>query len=131
MSIKNLSIVLVFLTLALTALSAESADPEEIDVGDFINRVVQGEDFSGQQVLLTGVALGDVSSGDRLLNIGTLSTYSSGAYENYVSVYDTTPNIRKGSRVVMLIEVESSSGYELGGKGIVLIEAVYQSCQSC
>lgn len=131
MSIKNLSIVLVFLTLALTALSAESADPEEIDVGDFINRVVQGEDFSGQQVLLTGVALGDVSSGDRLLNIGTLSTYSSGAYENYVSVYDTTQNIRKGSRVVMLIEVESSSGYELGGKGIVLIEAVYQSCQSC
>lgn len=131
MSIKNLSIVLVFLTLALTALSAESADPEKIDVGDFINRVVQGEDFSGQQVLLTGVALGDVSSGDRLLNIGTLSTYSSGAYENYVSVYDTTPNIRKGSRVVMLIEVESSSGYELGGKGIVLIEAVYQSCQSC
>ena len=115
----------------VTGGSVQGAESTELDVGSFISQVTQGEDFSGTEIVLSGIALTNVSGGDKLVNIGTQATYNSGAYENFVSVYDVTSNVRKGSQITVRVKVDSAEGYELGGKNIVLIETNFLSCVSC
>lgn len=131
MNTKSICTMAVFLFVSgiFTPTWVSGADP--MDVSSFIDRVIEGEDYSGQEVVIRGIALGEVSDGDRLVNIGTQATYNSGAYENFVSVYDVATDVREGNQITMRIKIDSTAGYELGGKNFVLIEATYKACTSC
>lgn len=116
----------------LVALSPSvDAAPGEIEVGVLINRVIAGEDFVGEEVTITGIALNDTTANDRLVNIGTKATYDSSTYLNFVSVYDTSASIKKGKRVSMRVKVETASAHNLGQQQIVMIETAFLECVSC
>ena len=86
------------MTLCLLSTQARG-ETEEISVGILIERVIAGEDFSGQEIIVKGIALNETTSGDRLVNLGTMETFRSSAYENYVSIYDVDMVIRKGANI--------------------------------
>jgi len=118
-----------FLTILLSAQA--DAETEQIDVGTLIDRVIAGEDFSNQEIVIIGVALNQTTSGDRLVNVGTRATYQSGAYSNLISVYDTSVKIEQGTNVKILVLVETSMAATLGGKSFVTIETAFRECVSC
>lgn len=107
------------------------AVPDEIEVGAFIDRVIAGEDFADTEITVTGIALNQTTSQDHLVNIGTKETYQSGAYLNFVSVYDTSVTIEKGSHVTLRVSVETASAHNLGDQWAVLIETAFLECLSC
>jgi len=127
---SKISGVLIFILLTALSLPANST-PEEIEVGALIKRVIAGEDFSGKEIVVTGIALNQTTSGDRLVNIGTNETYKSRAYLNFVSVYDTSVTIKEGKYVSVRVQVETSMATKLGGKSTVLIESAFLECLSC
>lgn len=127
---SKISGVLMFMLIAAFSLTA-NATPEEIEVGALIKRVIDGEDFSGKEIIVSGVALNQTTSGDRLVNIGTNETYKSRAYLNFVSVYDTSVTIKEGKYVSVHVQVETSMATKLGGKSTVLIESAFLECLSC
>lgn len=118
------------MTLCLLSTHA-LGETEEISVGVLIERVIAGENFSGREIIVSGVALNKTTSGDRLVNIGTMETFRSSAYENFISVYDVGVVIRKGATVRIRIYVDESSAAILGGKNFVVIETTYRDCVSC
>ncbi len=126
----KLTILRAFLLTILLAVQA-NAETEQIDVGTLIDRVIAGEDFSGQVIILSGVALNQTTSRDRLVAVGTRATYQSGAYSNLISVYDTSVKIEKGTNVKILVLVEISMAATLGGKSFVTIETAFRECISC
>ena len=70
---------------------------------------------------LAGIALNATEGG--LVNLGTRDTYRSGVFENFVSVYDVTRQVRPGSEVRFHVTVESSRAVKLpNGSILVLIE---------
>lgn len=96
----------------------------ELHCGDLIRRVLAGEQFENRQLVLTGVALNDVQGG--LVNVGTPETFRSGWFENFVSVYEVTDQVKAGSSVRMKVRVERSSAITLSrGKSTVLIETAF------
>ena len=107
------------------------AAPDEIEVGVFIDRVIAGEDFVGHEVTITGIALNDTTTNDRLVNIGTKATYESSSYLNFVSVYDTSASVKKGKRVSMRVKVETASAHKSGQQQFVMIETAFLECVSC
>ena len=118
--------------MMLCLLSTQTrGETEEISVGILIERVIAGEDFSGQEIIVKGIALNETTSGDRLINLGTMETFRSSAYENFVSVYDVGVVIRKGAKVRIRIYVDESSAAVLGGKKFVVIETTYRDCVAC
>ena len=127
---STISCILIIILFAVLSLPANSA-PEEIKVGALIERVIDGEDFSGKEIIVSGVALNQTTSGDRLVNIGTDETFRSGAYLNFLSVYDTSVTIKEGKYVSVRVQVESSMAANLGGKATVLIESAFLECLSC
>ncbi len=109
---------------------AIAADPApEIEIGEFIYRVIDGEDFAGRDIVLSGVVLSMSESG--LLNLGTSETYLSGSYTNFASVYETDVAIPKGRSVKILINVEESSSMKLGAEDFVTISAKFRTCLVC
>ena len=121
-----------FICMTLCLLSTQArGETEEISVGILIERVIAGEDFSGQEIIVKGIALNETTSGDQLVNLGTMETFRSSAYENFVSVYDVGVVIRKGAKVRIRIYVDESSAAVLGGKNFVVIETTYRDCVSC
>jgi hypothetical protein len=129
MKIRSLLAIGVMIFAASMSL-ADSAI-EEIDVGDLIERVIAGEDFSGKEIIVSGVALNQTTSGARLVNVGTSDTYNSSSYTNYVSVYDTTVMIKKGKNVSLRILVDTSMATKIGGKSFVVIESAFVKCIVC
>jgi hypothetical protein len=127
---KAISIALLCGLLVVSSVAAQSA-PEEIEVGALIERVISGEDFSGKEIILKGVALNQTTTGDHLVNIGTRETYQSGAHLNFVSVYDTSVTIKKGTYATVKVLVETSSAYNLGGQWTIVIETAYLECIAC
>ena len=125
--IMAVSILMLFAALSLPAKSS----PEQIEVGALIKRVIGGEEFSGKEIVVSGIALTQTSSGNDLLNIGTNATYKSGAYLNFISVYDTSVAIKEGKYVSVRIQIESSMATKMGGKSVVLIESAFLECLSC
>ena len=119
-----------FLVTILFSVQA-SAETEQVDVGTFIDRVIAGENFSNQEIVISGVALNQTTSADRLVNVGTRATYQSGAYLNFVSVYDTSVTIKEGDNVRIRVLVETSMASTIGGKPTVLIETAFRECISC
>ncbi len=119
----------LFLTILLWVQA--NAETEQFDVGTLIDRVIAGEDFSGQELIISGVALNETTSADRLVNVGTRATYQSGAYLNFVSVYDTNVTINEGSNVQIRVLVETSIANTVGGKPTVIIETAFRECLSC
>jgi len=124
------AILHAFLLTILLSVQA-NAETEQIDVGTLIDRVIAGEDFSGQEMIIRGVALNKTTSGDRLVNIGTRESYQSGVYLNFVSVYDTSVTIREGAVVRIRVVVEMSRAATVGGTPTVLIETAFRECLSC
>ena len=119
----------LFLTILLWVQA--NAETEQFDVGTLIDRVIAGEDFSGQELIISGVALNETTSWDRLVNVGTRATYQSGAYSNFVSVYDTSVKIEQGANVKIQVLVETSMATTMGGKSFVTIETAFRECVSC
>ena len=118
--------------LLTVLLSAQAnAESERVDVGNLIDRVIAGEDFSDRDIIISGVALNQTTSADRLVNVGTRATYQSGAYLNFVSVYDTSVTINEGSNVQIRVLVETSMASTIGGKPTVIIETAFRECLSC
>ncbi len=126
----NSTVLHVLLLTILFSVQA-NAEAEQIDVGTLIDRVIAGEDFSGQEIIISGVALNQTTSGDRLVNVGTRKTYQSGAYLNFVSVYDTNVIIKEGAVVRVRILVEMSRAVTSGGKSFVMIDTAFRECLSC
>ena len=124
------SVCLAALILISPSVQAESS-AAQIEVGALINRVIAGEDFSGKEIVVSGVALNKTSSADRLVNIGTNETYKSGAYLNFVSVYDVSVTINEGKYVSVRILIESSMATKMGKESVVLIESAFVECVSC
>ncbi len=120
-------VIMLSVTLALPV----NSSPEQIEVGALIERVIGGEEFSGKEIVVSGIALTQTSSGNDLLNIGTNATYKSGAYLNFISVYDTSVAIKEGKYVSVRIQIETSMATKLGGKSVVLIESAFLECLSC
>ncbi len=119
-----------FLVTILFSVQA-SAETEQVDVGTFIDRVIAGENFSNQEIVISGVALNQTTSADRLVNVGTRATYQSGAYLNFVSVYDTNVIIKEGAVVRVRVVVEMSRAVTSGGKSFVMIDTAFRECLSC
>ena len=120
----------VFLLTILLSVQAH-AETEQVDVGSLIDRVIAGEDFSNQEIIISGVALNQTTTGDRLVNVGTRATYQSGAYLNFVSVYDTSVTIKEGANVKIRVFVEISRASTIGGNPTVMIETAFRRCLSC
>ena len=120
-------VIMLSVTLALPV----NSSPEQIEVGALIERVIGGEEFSGKEIVVGGIALTRTSSGNDLLNIGTSATYKSGAYLNFISVYDTSVAVKEGKYVLVRIQIETSMATKLGGKSVVLIESAFLECLSC
>ena len=130
MHIKS-TILRVFLLTVLLGVQV-NAETEQIDVGTLIDRVIAGEDFSGQELIVSGVALNQTTSGEgRVVNVGTRETYKSGSYLNFVSVYDTSVTIKEGAVVRLLVAVEMSRAANLGGESYVMIDTAFRECLSC
>lgn len=127
---KSISTALLCVMCAVSPLTANSA-PEEVEVGALIKRVIAGEDFSGKEIVLKGVALNQTTTGDRLVNIGTNETYKLRAYLNFVSVYDTSAMIKEGKHVIVRVLIETSMATKLGGKSTVMIESAFMECVAC
>ena len=102
-----------FIVPCLLLLSVQAnAEPEEIYVGDLIDRVISGEDFAGRELVLTGISLDETSrDGDRLVKLGTFETYQSGAYSDFVSIYDASESIKED--FVMRVRVVIETSYAL------------------
>lgn len=131
MCLRNLHIFWV-LSIAMLSMVAEARDQAGVmDVGTLIDQVVSGKDFSGKELLITGIALEKTGGESSLLNIGTASTYKSGVYTNFVSVYDVNAIIAKGSKVKIRALVENSSAAKLGTETFVTIETTFIECVSC
>jgi len=106
-----------------------NAEAEEIYVGDLIERVISGEDFAGRELVLTGISLNETTrDGDRLVKLGTAETYQSGAYSDFVSIYDASESI--GEAFVMRVRVVIDTSYALRAdeKRSAVIEATFQEC---
>ena len=129
MNTKILLAVVAMMFAASISL-AESA-VEEIEVGVLIQRVIAGEDFSGKEIIVSGVALNQTTSRDRVVGIGTSETYNSSGYLNFVSVYDTTVMIKEGKNVSVRVLIETSMATKLGGKSVVMIESAFVECVAC
>jgi len=89
--------------------------------GEFIRRVAAGEDFSGQEMNITGVALNDTESG--LVNVGARDAYKSKFPNNFISVYEVPRHVQAGAFVRFKVRVETSRA--ITTKGFVLIDTEY------
>ena len=117
--------------IGLTWASNSVADALEINVGTLIDRVIAGEDFAGQELVLSAVVLDGGSSGSGLLNLGTRETYRSGSFDNYVSVRASSRVLKKGTSARIRVKVKESSAYRIGGETFVIIETVFLECLEC
>ena len=93
--------------------------------------MIAGEDFAGRELILSGVVLDGGSSGPGLINLATQETYRSLSHDNFVSIYESTVVLPKGTRARIRIKVEESSGHHLGGKNFVIINTAFRECLSC
>jgi hypothetical protein len=109
----------------------EKSVAEEIQVGALIDRVIAGEDFAGKKLIISGVALITTTTNERLVNLGTRKTHNSGAFENFVSVYDTDVLITQGKDVSVQVLIETSSAAKLGDRSFVMIESAFIGCVDC
>ncbi|WP_319408816.1 hypothetical protein [uncultured Desulfosarcina sp.] len=119
------------LAIILTLASYAHADTQKIDVGTLIKRVIEGENFVGQELILSGVVLVGSSSGSGLINLGTQETYRSSTYVNFVSIYESTIALHDGTLALIRVEVEESSCNKIGDTNYVIIETVFRQCLSC
>lgn len=83
--------------------------------------VIDGADYSGQELLLTGIALGTTEDG--LVNVGDRIQP---AYENFISVFDVPVRIVEGSRVTLRVLVEDCRVAVIRGKPFVLINTQFR-----
>jgi len=128
---RRSAIIVSWLVLATGFSSGAESAPRQYDVGALIDRVIAGEDFVGHEVTITGIALSSATSGDGLVNIGTVETYESDSYLSFVSVYGSNFSVEKGRRVTLNVKVERAFASELNGRWIVGIETVLLECLSC
>ncbi len=106
-----------------------NAEPEEIYVGDLIDRVISGEDFAGRELVLTGISLDETSrDGDRLVKLGTFETYQSGAYSDFVSIYDASESIKEDFVMRVRVVIETSYALREDEKWSAVIEATFREC---
>ncbi len=106
-----------------------NAEPEEIYVGDLIDRVISGEDFAGRELVLTGISLDETSrDGDRLVKLGTFETYESGAYSDFVSIYDASESIKEDFVMRVRVVIETSYALREDEKWSAVIEATFREC---
>ena len=126
---KGILFATAFVTLSCYAESSEGA--VEIDVGAMIDSVISGTDFGDQELVISGIALNQTGNGTSILNLGTMATYKSGAYKNFVSVYDITSRVSEGLPVRVRVIVEMSSAAKLGEDYFVTIETVFRECLTC
>ncbi len=106
-----------------------NADAEEIYVGDLIERVISGEDFAGRELVLTGISLDETSrDGDRLVKLGTFETYESGAYSDFVSIYDASESIEEDYVVTVRVVIVASYVLREDEKWSAVIEATFREC---
>ncbi len=104
--------------------SSNVTEATSLDCGELISRVAAGEDFSGRSLVISGVALNATLSG--LVNMGTHETYRSGVFENFVSVYDVTRQVRAGAVVRFKVRVESSRAVKMpNASTLVSIDTAY------
>ena len=125
MSIKILAFVLIAVTLA----GQGYASDQTMMIGDLIERVIDGEDFTGKEIDVRGVVLDQTDSG--LVSLGTRATYQSAGYLNFISVYETSMTLRKGSDVTLRIMVEMSRGSKVGDQSVVMFDSAFVKCLSC
>ena len=106
-----------------------NADAEEIYVGDLIERVISGEDFAGRELVLTGISLNETTrDGDRLVKLGTAETYQSGAYSDFVSIYDASESIEEALVIRVRVVIDTSYALRADEKWSAVIEATFQEC---
>jgi hypothetical protein len=106
-----------------------NAEPEEIYIGDLIDRVISGEDFAGRELVLTGITLNETSrDGDRLLKLGTAETYQSGAYSEFVSIYGASESIEEAFVMRVRVVIDTSYALREDEKWSAVIEATFQEC---
>lgn len=118
-------------SVATISLVCAADDTARVSAGDLISQVISGQNFSGTELRVSGVALSKTSAGSGLVNLGSQATYRSGVYENFVSVYDVPVNISQGSSVELLVTVEESSAVKLGERIFVTIETSFLRCIKC
>ena len=119
-----------YIVSCLLLLSVQAnAEPKEIYVGDLIDRVISGEDFAGRELVIFGITLDEPSrDGDRLLKLGTFETYESGAYSDFVSIYDASESIEEDYVVTVRVVIVTSYVLREDEKWSAVIEATFREC---
>ena len=123
----TLLLIVIFLSMTSTLY----AETQNLNVGSLIKMVIAGEDFVGQELIISGTVLSDVGIDSGLINLGTQDTYRSSSYVNFVSIYESKVALRKGTRVKIRVKVEKTSNNKINGTDHVIIDTVFLQCQSC
>ncbi|BBO74352.1 hypothetical protein DSCW_17690 [Desulfosarcina widdelii] len=121
----------LILVLIITVITPSFAEQIEIEIGEMIDRVIAGEDFSGKDIILTGIVLAGGGTDSGLINLGTKKIYNSGSYDNFASIYETEMLLREGSKAKILVHIESSELHRINSKDFVIIETLYKKCIKC
>jgi hypothetical protein len=126
-------LISTFFTLLLIGFASSGANGQDADftADTFIRSVIAGQDFEGQDIILSGYVLDGNSSGSGLINLGTLETYQSSSYENFISIYESPISLPEGMPAVFRVKIRSSSAMSIGGTSLVIIETVFSECLSC
>lgn len=121
----------LFACILLILTSATSnADPEEIYAGDLIGRVIDGEDFEGREILLSGITFTETTR-EGLAKIGAVEAFKSDDESSVVFIYESNAIFEKNTVVRLNVIIDTAYPYSLEGKKAAFIEATYVSCDQC
>jgi hypothetical protein len=115
--------------LALTSATCY-ADLEEIYAGDLVNRIIDGEDLEGREIVLSGIVFTETSR-ERLSKIGAVEAFKSDDESSVVLIYDSNAIFEKSMIVRLNVIIDSAYAYLTQGKEAAFIEATYVSCDQC
>lgn len=120
MKVRYLLLAILFLSISILA---QSHKTKVISADRLINTVLKGHDYSGMTIFLTGYALSKTQQG--LVNVGSLKTYKSSNYLNYISVWKVPLKIQEGEKIKFKVLIKNCKAYDLGESSTVLINCVY------
>ncbi len=115
--------------LALTS-ATSNADPEEIYARDLISRVIDGEDFEGREILLSGITFTETTR-ERLTKIGAVEAFKSDDESSVIFIYESNAIFEKSMIVRLNVIIDTAYPYSSEGEKAAFIEATYVTCDEC
>jgi hypothetical protein len=102
-----------------------------MDAGTVIQNVIAGMNYSGNDMIVRGIAFPATGDDRKLVNVGSPQAYESGNFAHYISVYGAGIHVEKGTPVTLEIHIDRSFGAKVGEDTFVIIESKLLKCISC